>query len=64
MRHDSVAFVAVPAPVPPGGQSVPPGAMPVQPGAQPTANPFGAVSAPGMMPPAASQPGQVVQPQR
>jgi len=38
-----------------------PGAMPVQPGAQPTANPFGAVSAPGMIAaPAATQPGQIV----
>jgi hypothetical protein len=53
--------VAVPAPVPPGGQAVPPGAMPVQPGAQPTANPFGAVAAPGMIAaPAATQPGQIV----
>jgi hypothetical protein len=33
---------------------------PVQPGPQPATNPFGAVSAPGMIAPAATQPGQVV----
>jgi hypothetical protein len=48
--------VAPPMPTP-----VTPGAMPVQPGAQPTANPSGAVSAPGMIAaPAATQPGQIV----
>jgi hypothetical protein len=39
-------------------QVAPPG--PVPPGPQPTTSPFGAVSAPGMIAPAASQPGQVV----
>jgi hypothetical protein len=48
--------VAPPMPTP-----VPAGAQPVSPGAQPGANPFGAVSAPGMIAaPAAAQPGQVV----
>jgi hypothetical protein len=58
----------LPAPVPGPGifapvpQNDPQVAQPIQvpPGPQPTTNPFGAVSTPGMIAPAASQPGQVV----
>jgi hypothetical protein len=48
------------------GQGAPPVTLPPPsaPSPAPSAAPFGAVSAPGMIAPAASQPGQVVQPQR
>jgi hypothetical protein len=53
-------FGAVPSAAADPGIAAPQAGQPVAPTAQPAANPFGAVSTPGMVAPSASQPGQLI----